>query len=351
MKVFISWSGDLSHEVARAIRNWLPKVLTTVKPYVSSEDIAKGMNGLEENAAQLKSSKFGILCITRESIKAPWLNYEAGALSNSVGPIKISPFLISIARSEIRDQPIENFQSTVPEKDDVLKLLFSINESSRDDMVDRLALTSIFEERWPELKEQLKWLIEKYSSEHTSPLTATMAGSNEMLNELNLRASSATPTSISACTSFFKIKKHHKELHIFALSGQKFLDEIDRHRMFVDSIKIISPTDDALKAYYGSNQKAISLIKDDIDNIVNGTTIDSLKPRVKKIETKRIGSFPLSFYAISSERIAMSGVYTDSPLCRHTIGLTSSAWVDLDSNSVSGKLSQFKGLWECAESC
>ena len=42
MKVFISWSRDISHETALAFKGWLPSVIQSIESFVSSEDIAKG---------------------------------------------------------------------------------------------------------------------------------------------------------------------------------------------------------------------------------------------------------------------------------------------------------------------
>ena len=64
MKVFISWSGDTSHNVALALREWLPSVLQSVEPYVSSEDIDKGARWSAEIGYQLNDTDFGILRVT-----------------------------------------------------------------------------------------------------------------------------------------------------------------------------------------------------------------------------------------------------------------------------------------------
>lgn len=79
VKVFLSWSGELSHKLACAFRDWLPSVLQSIVPYVSSEDIDKGARWSTDIAQELELSAFGILLITKENLNAPWINFEAGA--------------------------------------------------------------------------------------------------------------------------------------------------------------------------------------------------------------------------------------------------------------------------------
>ncbi len=44
MKIFISWSGELSCKVAKILKRWIPCVIQSVDVFFSPEDIEKGNN-------------------------------------------------------------------------------------------------------------------------------------------------------------------------------------------------------------------------------------------------------------------------------------------------------------------
>lgn len=154
MKVFLSWSGTRSHKVALVFRDWLPSVIQEIVPYVSSEDIDKGARWSTDIAKELSDSTFGILCVTRENINAPWLTFEAGALSKTMDKAFVSPFLFDIKRSEV-DGPILQFQSTIFEKDDLKKLVTTLNKACDKDGLTSERLSKAFEVWYPTLQSEL----------------------------------------------------------------------------------------------------------------------------------------------------------------------------------------------------
>jgi TIR domain len=84
MKVFISWSGVRSTAVAQTLHDWLPQVMNAVEPWMSSEDMRKGSLWRLTLAEELESTHVGVICLTPENLRAPWLLFEAGALSKRV---------------------------------------------------------------------------------------------------------------------------------------------------------------------------------------------------------------------------------------------------------------------------
>lgn len=152
MKVFLSWSGDVSKQMAVILKDWLPNVLQFVDPYISS-DIDKGARWGIDIAQELEASLYGILCVTLENLEASWLMFEAGALSKSLDNSRVSPLLFGLKPSQLKG-PILHFQATTAvEKEDVLKLVKSMNTAAADSVqLDDGRLNTVFTKWWPDLK-------------------------------------------------------------------------------------------------------------------------------------------------------------------------------------------------------
>ena len=159
MKVFVSWSGAQSHRVAVALKDWLPLVIQSLDPYVSSEDIKKGARWSGEVEKALLECRFGIICLTEDNLAAPWINFEAGALSKAIesAQTNVCPFLFNVRQSSV-EGPLSQFQSVRNEKDDVFRLVSSINSTAKNEgeRVRTEVLEQSFEAFWPRLDEQLK---------------------------------------------------------------------------------------------------------------------------------------------------------------------------------------------------
>jgi hypothetical protein len=152
MKVFLGWSGDISHKVALALREWLPSVIQTITPYVS-DDLPKGDIYFKTLVDELKNSEYGILCVTKENVNAPWLNFEAGALSMK----RVSPFLLDIKPEEIRP-PLSLIQATIFKKDDIKKLVDDLNEACGQGAL-KDTVEKYFKRNYPTLKRELNKII------------------------------------------------------------------------------------------------------------------------------------------------------------------------------------------------
>lgn len=155
MKVFLSWSGTESHEVAKVFKKWLPHIIESIKPYLSSEDIGKGKRWSADFSKELEDTTFGILCVTKKNLSAPWLNFEAGALSKTINESHVCPFLFKIKSSEISDHPILQFQHTIFEKEDIKKLMKVLNTASGKDSLSDEKLSSAFDKWYSDLEEEL----------------------------------------------------------------------------------------------------------------------------------------------------------------------------------------------------
>lgn len=160
MKIFVSWSGKLSCEIAELLKKWIPCVLQSVEVFFSNIDIEKGDNWDKIISTELSECKYGIICLTKDNISAPWINFEAGAIAKSLDS-RVSALMVNVKPSDIKG-PISRYQATKFEKDDFFQLISSINKVLENPL-DNLVLQNTFNAMWALIENEALPIIEKYS--------------------------------------------------------------------------------------------------------------------------------------------------------------------------------------------
>ena len=170
MKLFVSWSGEYSRKIAETLKAWIPAVLQSVDVFYSPEDIEKGDDWNNRLTKELEECKYGVVCLTPENVKAPWINFEAGALAKSMDS-RVSALMLGIATSDVKG-PLSRFQNTWFEKEDFKKLIRSINNSTEKPLTSDV-LNYIFEKMWPHLQASLSQIESDLKEKFTDGIEKT----------------------------------------------------------------------------------------------------------------------------------------------------------------------------------
>jgi len=137
---------------------WIPNVIQLVKPWMSKPDIEKGARWALDLAEELEKTSVGIICLTPENLTAPWILFEAGALSKAIKESRACTYLFDLNYTDV-EGPLAQFNHTKAEKEDTKKLLHTINVAlgtPEGPMIKDNQLETSFEKFWPDLEEALK---------------------------------------------------------------------------------------------------------------------------------------------------------------------------------------------------
>lgn len=192
MRVFISWSGETSRRVAEALRTWLGDVIHFIDPWVSSQDIYKGGHWAAEVSEQLEASRFGILCLTKENLFAPWILFEAGVLARTLDRGCVCPYALDVRPADITG-PLAQFQCAVADRQNTLALVESLNAALESEALPESKLHRAFDRCWPELERQLKD-ISAAPPDSRPPVRAERELLEEILNIVRVQARSYPST-------------------------------------------------------------------------------------------------------------------------------------------------------------
>lgn len=181
MKVFISWSGDYSREVAEKLSEWIPSVIQSVETFFSPDDIGKGENWNNVLSKELNDCNFGIICLTPENVSAPWIHFEAGALAKTLNS-RLSSVMFGINPSEVKG-PLSRFQNTKFEHDDFFKLLQAINAAS-DRPLRQESLAYTFDALWKLLDNEIGPITKKYEDASKTPTVPSKINDSDAIQEI-----------------------------------------------------------------------------------------------------------------------------------------------------------------------
>jgi integrase len=173
MKIFLSWSGPVSRDVARALKGWIKLILAATKPWMS-EDTEKGKLWFGEISKEIKDSRYGVICVTAQNRTAPWLLWEAGALYGGFDREQIVvPLLINLSKAKL-GQPLSAFQAIeAKNKDEVTHWLKAMNKRLGDLAIDEDQVDKYIDVFWQELQDAIAKAI------NDNPIAASKGAEHE----------------------------------------------------------------------------------------------------------------------------------------------------------------------------
>lgn len=182
MKVFVSWSGDLSKKIAESIKKWLPSFINQVEVFFSPEDIEKGENWDSKISKELSECNYGIICLTKENVSAAWINFEAGAIAKALDS-RAATLMVNINPSDVKG-PLSRYQATKLEKEDFYQLIKNINSQCENPVNDNV-LENTFNGLWDTMFAELKKAVANYKTVSNGKDKKDL-NSNEAIEEMLL---------------------------------------------------------------------------------------------------------------------------------------------------------------------
>lgn len=229
--IFISWSGSNTKYFAIALKNILETIIfpsneTGLKCFVSDEDIAAGTDWWVEIKDELRYCGLGILCVTNENIKAPWIFYEAGAMA--ARNIPSIPLLIGCNIKLLAGTPLQGKQCiNFNDANKFVKMMENVNASLN--LLPKTFVKSTALLGYKQLKKDLKKVIFNLENIHLFNEKNTFPQNISLVKKKSVYVS-VPMASIS--------EEEYGELHRYLLSLKILLKKIGFKDIFSSAFDI-----------------------------------------------------------------------------------------------------------------
>ena len=175
LNVLLSWSGATSRSIASILRERLSTSFPSVNVWMSETDVPSGANWSFTVAEALEHTQFGIICVTAENMNAPWLMFEAGALSKALGNAVVIPYLIGVKQADVSG-PLAQFQCVRANMEGTLKLFRAIQAAAN---LTTEAADQAFKSSWSLIANALFFREHDFSGSKVQRLAMSIVNANE----------------------------------------------------------------------------------------------------------------------------------------------------------------------------
>jgi hypothetical protein len=136
---------------------------------MSDRDLASGVHWPTEIKSKLNESIAGIVCVTPENRRSPWLHYEAGALAHHLEQARVIPYLSGLSKADL-EPPLGHFQAVDDDYEGTISLVNTLNAASAEPLATDV-LTRAFDFAWKDVERQLDEIAKSESEPEVPPRT------------------------------------------------------------------------------------------------------------------------------------------------------------------------------------
>jgi hypothetical protein len=190
MKVFVSWSGKYSKEVANILKTYIPCMLQGLDVFMSQHDLESGERWSNKLANELSASDFGIICLSDTNLNNPWILFEAGALTKQFDGKACSLLLNGLSPTDVSG-PLSQFQNKTFTEEDVYKLICDLNKQIEPPIAE-VQLKLIFDKWYPDILAKYNSVTKNRSDPNPN---ATQRDDRSLLEEILTRVRGLDSTS------------------------------------------------------------------------------------------------------------------------------------------------------------
>jgi hypothetical protein len=158
MNVLISWVGPSGRQVARALRDWLPEVVSSVKPDVIEEDVLSysSVDWKQNLVARVYASAACVVCITPEAAESHEPYFQLGLIAGMKLDGPLYPFFAGTDEKPILSFVRYGLRCTVAQKESVLSFVSDLNRRIGQPPLPEPFLLGVFSAKWPALRDTLQ---------------------------------------------------------------------------------------------------------------------------------------------------------------------------------------------------